>query len=114
MTKRVNESQVNQELKKTIERDVIENFENKHFNNSFAHAPEQPRNERLPPIERPKPTFPETSNHNVDNLEQIRLKSIPDEPRPTDLYNRIVQLKVNMQREEDSGKVQHQIQVKKT
>lgn len=50
-----------------------------------------------------KPIIPDAANDIFDNLENVPLRDIPDD-KPKDLYNRIVQMKVSIENEENAKK----------
>lgn len=121
----MNESAIDPALKQAIESEVLDLFERKAFSQSFvATSPAKQDRVKLPPIEskpqsrgtaqnqnqsqsqnqNQKPELPNDSNPWVDKMESLSLREVPDEPQPRDLYNRIVQLNVNMQVEEDASK----------
>lgn len=50
-----------------------------------------------------RPVIPDAANDIFDNLENVPLKEIPDD-KPKDLYNRIVQMKVSIENEENAKK----------
>jgi len=95
ISKRVAEANVDSTLKALLEQEVVQLFGNKSLsttkrtlNNTFNDT---------------KPIIPDAANDIFDNLENVPLRDIPDD-KPKDLYNRIVQMKVSIENEENAKK----------
>jgi len=79
-----------------LENEVIELFSNKPVSSSKRSKLNNTFSDTTPKI-------PDAANDIFDNLDSVPLREIPDD-KPKDLYNRIVQMKVSIENEENAKK----------
>jgi len=115
VSKRINESELDSHLKSNLEKEVLDHFLNKQnlnqtYNNASLNVKED-KELKLPKIYE-KPQIPKDDYDVEINLNDLQLKSIPNDEKPKNLYNMITKLNDELFNEEKI-KIQKLSKIKK-